>query len=296
MAADARRPGLKIENPARQPTQPRGKRTAEDKYTYTDEAGTPLFQVVRGPDKQFQQRRPSGSGGWIWNVDGVRRTLYRLPEVIAAVKRGRTIYVVEGEKDVERARILGLTATTNPGGALKWKDEYSDFLRAARVVIVWDRDEAGRKHVLAVAQSLERVGARVRFARARVGKDLSDHLDAGYGLSELVYRRPRAPEPKPRTPADVAAGHELPAMLQLVVLKLRDYAGETGRKSPSRQFGRNAWECTCPAHDDERQSLGVALGNDVPVLLFCQAGCSWEQVVAALGINLTEFKRARRIS
>jgi hypothetical protein len=217
-----------------------------------------------------------------------------LPEVIAAVKCRRTVLIVEGEKDAERARAHGQTATTNPGGALKWRDEYSEFLRGARVVIVWDRDNAGRKHALAVAASLAHVGARVRFARAKVGKDLSDHLDAGYGVKEMVYRRPRAPEPKPRT-ATIAAGPVLPAMLQLVLLKLREYATQTGRKPPIQQFGREAWECTCPAHDDRRQSLGVALGDDVPVLLYCQAGCTWEDVVTALGVNVTEFKRTRRL-
>ena len=42
--------------------------------------------------------------------------LYRLPEVIQAVKAGETVFICEGEKDVDRLRSLGLTATTNAGG------------------------------------------------------------------------------------------------------------------------------------------------------------------------------------
>ena len=301
MPAYARRPGRV--SPGRQTIQLHGKNTAEDKYTYTDEAGTPLFQVRRAPGKQFTQWSPNGDR-WRPGLHGARRVLYRLPEIIEAVKRDRTIYLVEGEKDVERARALydplvRMIATTNPGGAGKWRDEYSEVLRGARrVEIIWDRDPAGRKHALAVADSLKRVGVRARFARAKVGNDLSDHLDAGYGIPSLVLRRPKAPKPKLKpartTNAAVAAGGELPAMLQLVLLKLRDYAVKTGRKPPERHYGREAWEATCPTHDDERQSLGVALGDDVPVLLYCQAGCSVEEVVAALGIDWTEFKRARR--
>ena len=70
-------------------------------YNYTDPHGHGLFQVVRYDPKGFRQRRPGPDGEWIWNLKGVRRVLYRLPEVIAAVKAGRTIYVAEGEKDVD---------------------------------------------------------------------------------------------------------------------------------------------------------------------------------------------------
>ncbi|MER3426470.1 MAG: hypothetical protein C4299_04890, partial [Thermoleophilia bacterium] len=65
-------------------------------YDYVDEENRLLFQVVRYRPKAFAQRRPDGNGGWIWNLDGVRRVLYRLPEVLEGVRAGETIYVVEG--------------------------------------------------------------------------------------------------------------------------------------------------------------------------------------------------------
>src|SRR5579872_2504814 len=58
--------------------------TAEAIYDYRDERGEVLFQVVRGPGKRFRQRRPDGCGGWLWNLSGVRRVLYRLPELTAS--------------------------------------------------------------------------------------------------------------------------------------------------------------------------------------------------------------------
>src|SRR5262245_34599145 len=51
-------------------------------YDYLDEDGRLLFQVVRYSDKSFKQRQPDGKGGWIWNLKGVRRVLYRLPELL----------------------------------------------------------------------------------------------------------------------------------------------------------------------------------------------------------------------
>ena len=91
-------------------------------YDYTDEFGTLLFQVVRLAPKTFRQRRPDGKGGWIWNLEGVTRVLYRLPDLMEALALERRVFVVEGEKDVESLARLGIVATCNPGGAGKWRD------------------------------------------------------------------------------------------------------------------------------------------------------------------------------
>ena len=40
-----------------------------------------MFQVVRFAPKDFRQRRPDGNGGWIWNLNGIERVPYRLPEL-----------------------------------------------------------------------------------------------------------------------------------------------------------------------------------------------------------------------
>src|SRR5262249_7462098 len=91
-------------------------------YDYTDEAGCLLYQVVRHEPKDFRQRRRDGKAGWAWNLNGVSRVLYRLPEVLNA-DPAATIWIVEGEKDVETLRAEGLVATTNPQGAGKWRPD-----------------------------------------------------------------------------------------------------------------------------------------------------------------------------
>jgi len=53
-------------------------------YDYKDESGKLLYQAVRYEPKDFRQRRPDGKGGWIWNLEGVRRVLYRLEELLRA--------------------------------------------------------------------------------------------------------------------------------------------------------------------------------------------------------------------
>lgn len=83
-------------------------------YPYEDEHGRLMSEVVRLEPKTFRQRRPDGAGGWIWNLEGVKRVLYRLPRVVEAVKAGKTVYVVEGEKDVEGLERFGLVVTCSP--------------------------------------------------------------------------------------------------------------------------------------------------------------------------------------
>ncbi len=155
-------------------------------YSYTDEAGLELFQAVRLPGKQFRQRTLGPEGEWIWKLESVRRVLYRLPEVIEAVAAGRTIYVTEGEKDAESVRALGRVATCNPMGAGKWRDEFSPFFQGATVIILADRDEPGRAHADRVKQSLQPYAKAIFVLQAKRGKDVTDHLEMGFDIKELV--------------------------------------------------------------------------------------------------------------
>jgi hypothetical protein len=172
-------------------------------YDYVDEEGALLFQVCRTADKGFWQRRPDGRGGWI-NKGSRRLALYRLPQVLAAVAAGEPVYVAEGEKDVEELESAGVVATCNPMGAGKWRAQYGKPLRGATVIVVQDRDEAGREHAAKVIDSLTGIAARVRLVEAAEGKDASDHLAAGYGVDELVsVPLPDNPE-KPTTDTESA--------------------------------------------------------------------------------------------
>jgi hypothetical protein len=162
-------------------------------YEYTDESGVPLFQVVRLAPKDFRQRRPNGKGGWTWSLGDTRRVVYRLPEVRDAAANGRLVFVVEGEKDTDNLRKLGLTATCNPGGANKWRAEYNESLRGADVVIIGHNDDSGRAHVAHVACSLQAVVRRVRvldlskaWPTCPAKGDISDWIEAGGTAENLA--------------------------------------------------------------------------------------------------------------
>jgi putative DNA primase/helicase len=172
-------------------------------YDYTDAGGKLLYQVVRYAPKDFRQRRPDGDGAWVWNLKGVKPVLYRLPEVKRAITEGRTVYICEGEKDTDALRDKGMTATTNSGGAEKWRPEYAEVLTDASVVILPDRDAPGQRHALQVANSIYGKAKSIKILKLpdRDGhqvKDISDWLAIGGTMAELEGLTARVPEYKPK--------------------------------------------------------------------------------------------------
>jgi 5S rRNA maturation endonuclease (ribonuclease M5) len=128
-------------------------------------------RVHRKPDKTFRQ---SGN-----TAD---RSLYHADRIGDAT----TVYVVEGEKDVEVVEAVGGTAVCSPMGAGKAdKVDWSD-LAGKNVTIVADKDNPGRKHAADIAARLKGVATCVRVVEAKQGKDVADHIAAGYTLDELI--------------------------------------------------------------------------------------------------------------
>jgi putative DNA primase/helicase len=157
-------------------------------YDYTDESGNLLFQSCRYEPKDFRQRRPDGNGGWTWNLDGIKRVLYRRAELVSAPKDCRIAYT-EGEKDADRLNEFGFEATTCPGGAGKHRPEYNQFFAGRYVDVFQDNDEAGRRHAQQVADSLYGIAAEVKIIELpglRDKGDISDWLDAGHTKAELL--------------------------------------------------------------------------------------------------------------
>jgi hypothetical protein len=169
-------------------------------YDYKDANGNLLFQVCRTADKKFFQRRPDGNGGWVNGLGNVKPVLYRLPELLQAVQRGETVFIPEGEKDVHSLEKIGLAATTNPMGAEKWRDHYSDWLKSANCVILPDNDEPSRKHAERVARNLRGRAASVKvlgLPGLPYKGDVNDWLTAGGIKEDLLRLTAEAPEWKP---------------------------------------------------------------------------------------------------
>ncbi len=153
-------------------------------YDYLDEGKNLLFQVVRYIPKSFRQRHKSGSGQWVWNLEGVRRVLYHLPEILNVTTE--TIYLVEGEKDVDNLWASGEIATTSPQGASAWKPEYANYLKGKRVVVIPDKDDAGYNYARQAIKSLQGKASELKaIILPGPAKDISDWLEQGGDIQEL---------------------------------------------------------------------------------------------------------------
>ena len=151
-----------------------------------------------GANKTVYQNHWTGKA-WGKGVGGMARTIYRYPEILAAPKDA-TIYIVEGERDVETMVRSGYHATCNIGGAEKWhltESSAAKALKGRTVVVIADADEVGRKHALAVEAHVGKVGKVKAVLECTRGKDVTDHFLAGGKLDELV---PTAREVKPKKP------------------------------------------------------------------------------------------------
>lgn len=179
-------------------------------YQYQNESGAVVFRVQRrlmaNGKKTFVQEHPDPQSryGWSYGVNraGVKRVPFRLPRIIEAAKAGKSVVIVEGEKDVIAAeKALGVAATCNPGGAGKWEAGWGKYFEGvSSVLIVADKDpiesvdeKSGERKVFAVGQrhacSVERLlredgyqGKIVKVCMPDVGetkvKDFADWVAA----------------------------------------------------------------------------------------------------------------------
>lgn len=172
-------------------------------YDYRDADGIVRYGTARCalkghgcPGFAYWRPDPGKRSGRRWSLnerdaDGNSQRMvphlpYRLPEALRAIEQGRTAWITEGEKDADRLATIGIAAVCNDGGAGKWNASYADYLTAADVVIVADRDAPGRAHAQAVVDTLMPLARSIEVIQAAHGKDASDHLDAGGSIGSFV--------------------------------------------------------------------------------------------------------------
>jgi Protein of unknown function (DUF3987) len=55
----------------------------------------------------------------------------------------------------------------------------------------------------------------------------------------------------------------------------------------------SGWSAKCPAHDDQKNSLSVSVGDGGRVLLHCHAGCPYGRIAALVGLTANDNKAHR---
>src|SRR5262249_48358227 len=151
-------------------------------YIYIDAQNRLYMEVVRTANKDFPTYH-WGNGAWVKGWPKSKEVVpYRLPELLAA-SASEPVWICEGEKDAENVAQLGLVATTNPGGALKWQPELAKWFKDKQLVYVLeDNDDAGRAHTAKVISALRGIVptiAVVSFSELPEKGDVSDWLALG---------------------------------------------------------------------------------------------------------------------
>lgn len=176
-------------------------------YPYKDEQGNLSFKKIRimhnDGGKSFYFQRVDSEGRIVNNIEGCRKVLYRLPDVLQAIRDGYYIFLVEGEKDADTLFEHEIFATTAPG-TLEWDEEYTSLLQKADVVILYDYDKTGVKRRDMLCKLLH---GRVNSLRVvdlpglgyteSHGKDITDWLQAGNTRDQLINLALQTPEYRP---------------------------------------------------------------------------------------------------
>jgi len=157
-------------------------------YPYTDADRRLLYENVRYLPKGFRQRRPDGNGGYIYNLAGVERVPYRLPELLTSRQAGiDEIWFTEGEKDADNLRLLGFTATSFKN----WTSDFNQYVKGAHAVLFRDHDQSGRRQASEAAKIIAGVAASLKVidfyeGEPEKGQDVSDWIAAqkAEGLSD----------------------------------------------------------------------------------------------------------------
>lgn len=195
------------------PTSREDKGRIAAQYDYTDENGQLLARKTRWETavegkrkKTFTWGHPAGQG--FQSGRNGMAVPYRLPELVKA----ESVFLCEGEKDVDNLTAQGLAATCSPDGAgtgSKWRDTYTPYFAGKTVYILQDNDEVGKKFAQYEAQKLSPVAQEVKvldltalWPQLPEHGDISDvmeHLGAAHACAELVLLADKAPgwEPSP---------------------------------------------------------------------------------------------------
>ncbi|WP_267351310.1 AAA family ATPase [Sphingomonas sp. GM_Shp_2] len=210
------------------------------RYEYTDADGVTVYQTVRiekrGERKKFIAQQPNGQGGWINNLQGVERILYRLPDVLAGREADEIVYLVEGERKADKLADWGLTGTAIAFGAQGWNKgarNYARDLAGRTVVILPDNDDTGRAFAQTVRQALENVGCTVAIVALPGLSEKGDIIDWRgsaddlRALTDAALRGAGEPEPVTATVPDL--------------LPLIDPGAWHGMIAPVRQWALQDW-------------------------------------------------------
>lgn len=165
---------------------PKWMQNLEKIYDYYDDDGEYAYSKLRYAGKKILY-------GYIeknqcsYKVPGKERYLYNLKDLKEAIAEGKPVYIVEGEKDVDTMRGIGLVATT-AGSAGDWKKKFAKYFKGAWVTVLPDNDAQGQKMADRVEKDIKDLCNcyRVITVSEEEKGDVTDYLQAGHSKEDLL--------------------------------------------------------------------------------------------------------------
>lgn len=181
-------------------------------YVYTDEGGAVLYKssryVKEDGKKTFIIKIPDAKAKYGWKFglsgSGIKRVPFHLPRILSAAKAGKSVFILEGEKDVLNFEAITRgAATCNVAGAMKWGYQFPEdwvkwFEGAQRICIIADNDPATKK----VSRKSRGVYAEVEVEHRKGQKHAWDvrrrFIEAGFTGQIVTVVMPAVGETQPK--------------------------------------------------------------------------------------------------
>lgn len=273
------------------PKKPRDYGRLVCEYVYKREDGAVVYKVQRRVKKDGRKTfiqmtpDPSARGGWAFGVakQGVDYIPYQLPLVRKAAHAGKSVVILEGEKDVcTFIKRFKAAATCNPKGAGKWQAGWGRYFEGVQsVLIIADNDPAtkvdkktgeekpfhvGQRHACDVEAKLRADGYEGRIRKAvmpdvagRHVKDFTDWVEAMEAAGRTVDRAAfaEALEESGDWPVAWEFGAAAPGDLQRAQKEARVSASPSAAAAPAPSASAMPGEGGC-----EGDEVGEAPGSD----------------------------------
>ena len=250
---------------------------------------------------------------------------YGLPRVKEAVAQSmynpkHRSYLVEGCPDCEATWALADEYATTTHLGTRFPLEVAEHFRGYQgtVYIVVDRDHIDPEHkarfehedeskrkdypgsasALRRRRALQTVGVKCFFREARKGKDMRDHLEAGYTVDQL--RKVTLDEIKARAPRE--AGNNRSATLQLSKADMPEGPGMQRFVQALEKAGyflekigptRYKTNCPHPEHDDHNPSFEFEQGEKGVVATCesydCTVGDGMKEICESIGLKVKDL-------
>lgn len=170
----------------------REKRKIEAIYNYVSINGSYAFTKIRLEGKKIIYGKLQNDRFTYGLGHDVGRKSYKaiygsLQAINKAIAEGRPIFIPEGERDVDTLTKQGYTAFTY-GGVNDWQPDFATLVQGAKVFILADNDEPGKRvaetiqnDIKAVAKSNKIIVPMPDTPKA----DITDYFNAGHSKQEF---------------------------------------------------------------------------------------------------------------